>query len=137
MARPGNDTMGSMRYLHRLSAVMALLAGVAGPALADDCHRPATRPAVPDGAKATLDQFKAAHPAIQGYVLALDAYQGCMAAKIKQAGPSLKPDELQKLRADSSAALDDAKALSDAYQDQVKIFKTIGQGRSTGSNASH
>jgi len=126
-----------MRYLHRLSAVMALFACVAGPALADDCQRPATPPPVPDGAKETVDQFKAAHPAIQAYVQALDAYQYCLMAKIKQIPAGTKPDDVQKLRADSSATLDEAKALSDAYQAQVKIFKTSGQGRSTAATAPH
>jgi len=126
-----------MRYLHRLFGATALFASVACSVLADDCHRPTTPPPVPDGAKATVDQFKAAHPAIQAYVQALDAYQDCITAQIKRSPPGTKPDELQKLRTDSSAALDDAKALSDAYLAQVKIFKTAGQGRSTGPNASH
>jgi hypothetical protein len=58
-------------------------------------------------------------------------------AKIKLIPVGTRPDEVQKLRTDSSAALDEAKALSDAYQAQVKIFKTSGQGRSTGTNAPH
>jgi hypothetical protein len=116
---------------------MALLASIAGPALADDCQRPTTAPAVPDGAKASVEQFKAAHPAIQAYVQALDAYGDCITAQIKRMPPGSKPDQVQKLRGDSGAALDEAKALSDAYQAQVKILKTIGQGRSTGTATPH
>jgi hypothetical protein len=126
-----------MRYLHRLAAAMALFASVAGPALAQDCQRPTTPPPIPDGAKATVDQFKAAHPAIESYVYALDAYQACTIAKIKLILPGTKPDEVQKLRTDGSTALDDAKALSDAYQAQVKIFKTNGQGHSTDAAIPH
>jgi hypothetical protein len=132
-----NDTVPFMRYLHRLFGAMALFASVACPVLADDCHRPTAAPSVPDGAKATTDQFKAAHPTIQAYVQALDAYQDCITVKIKQIPAGTKPDEVQKLRADSSAALDEAKALSDAYSAQVKIYKTTGQGRSIGANAPH
>jgi hypothetical protein len=126
-----------MRYLNRLAAAMALFAGVSGPALAQDCQRPATPPPIPDGAKATVDQFKAAHPAIESYVYALDAYQACTIAKIKLIPAGTKPDDVQKLRTEGSTALDDAKALSDAYQAQVKIFKTNGQGRSTDAAAPH
>jgi hypothetical protein len=126
-----------MRGFHRLLAAIALLASLARPALAADCQRPSTPPPVPDGAKATVDQFKAAHPAIEAYVRALDAFQDCIAVKIKLAPPGTKPDEMQKLRADSGAALDESKALSDAYMAQVKIFKTTGQGHSAGTSASH
>jgi len=132
-----NDTVPFMRYLHRLFGAMALFASIACPVLADDCPRPTASPSVPDGAKATMDQFKAAHPAIQAYVQALDAYQDCVTARIKQIPPGTKPDEVQKLRADGSAALDEAKALSDAYLAQEKIFKTTGQGRSTGTSLPH
>jgi hypothetical protein len=132
-----NDTVPFMRYLHRLFGAMALYASVTCPVLADDCQRPTAAPSVPDGAKATTDQFKAAHPTIQAYVQALDAYQDCITAKIKQIPAGTKPDDVQKLRADGSAALDEAKAVSDAYSAQVKIYKTTGQGRSTGTSAPH
>jgi hypothetical protein len=137
MAASHKDMGRFMRYLHRLSGAMVLLASVASPALADDCHRPSTAPSVPDGGTATIDQFKAAHPTIEAYVRALGAYQDCIAGKIKQLPPGTKPDELQKLRADSSAALDEAKALGDAYLAQVKVFKTVGQGRTAGAQAPH
>jgi hypothetical protein len=48
--------------------------------------------------------------------------------------PNTKPEVTQGLRDAGSAALDDAKTLSSAYLDQVKIFKTVGKGRSLGAN---
>jgi hypothetical protein len=126
-----------MRYLHRLSGAVALLAISVYPAFADDCHRPSTAPPVPDGATATIGQFKDAHPAIEVYVRALEAYQDCIAVKIKLLPAGTKPAEVQKLRTDGSAATDEAKALGDAYMAQVKIFKTSGQGHTTAAAAPH
>ena len=122
-----------MRYFHRILCAMALFAAVAHPAFAQDCQRPTNPPAVPDGAKATVDQFKTAHPLIQAYVQALDAYKACLDAKIRQI-PQGKSDAPQKLRDAGGSATDEAKTLSAAYQDQVKIFKTAGQGRSLGAH---
>ena len=123
-----------MRYLHRVLGAMALLTAIARPAYAQDCQRPANPPAVPDGAKATVDQFKVAHPLIQAYVQALDAYTACLDAKIKQLPQGAKPDAVQKLRDAGGSATDEAKTLSSAYMDQVKIFKTTGKGSSPGAH---
>ena len=123
-----------MRNLYWFLGAAAVLAATAGPALAQDCQRPSNPPAVPDGAKATVDQFKAAHPLIQAYAQALAAYRDCIETKIKQLPPGARPDVVQKLRDASSSALDESKTLSNAYTDQVKIFKTIGKGRSLGAN---
>ena len=123
-----------MRYLQRILSAMALLAMVADPAFAQDCQRPTNPPAVPDGAKAAVDQFKVAHPLIQAYVQALDAYKNCLDTKIRQLPQGTKPDVVQKLRDAGGGATDEAKTLSSAYQDQVKIFKTTGQGRSLGAH---
>jgi len=123
-----------MRYLHWILGAMALLTAVTHPAFAEDCQRPANPPTVPDGAKATVDQFKVAHPLIQAYVQALDAYKDCLDAKIRQLPQGTKSDVVQKLRDAGGSATDEAKTLSSAYQDQVKIFKTAGQGRSLGTH---
>ena len=123
-----------MRNFHRLLGVVTVLAAVAGPTLAQDCQRPSNPPVVPDGAKATVDQFKAAHPLIQAYAQALAAYRECIDTKVKQLPPNTKPDVRQKLRDESSRAADESKTLSSAYMDQVKIFKTVGKGRSLGAN---
>jgi hypothetical protein len=123
-----------MRYLHRLLGGLAVLAVSASPARAQDCQRPSNPPAIPDGAKATVDQFKAAHPLVQAYAQALAAYRDCLETKIKQLPPNTKPDVKQKLRDAGGDALDESKTLSSAYLDQVKIFKTVGKGRSLGAN---
>jgi hypothetical protein len=123
-----------MRPLPRFLAAVTLLSAFAAPAQAQSCKRPSNPPAIPDGAKASLDQFKAAHPSIQAYVLSLDAYKECLDGAIKQLPPGSKSDAAQKLRDEGGSALDEAKTMSAAYQDQVKIFKTTGQGRALGAH---
>jgi hypothetical protein len=109
------------RFLQCLS--VAVLAAIAGPALADDCAQPGPAPTIPDGATATVDQMKAAHEAIQHYVTLLESEQDCVETRIKIAPKGTKAEELQKLRDQGNAAIDQAKALGDAYSAQVRAFK--------------
>jgi opacity protein-like surface antigen len=112
-----------MRRFHNALCAAAFFAAVASPALAADCAQPGPAPAIPDGATATVDQMKAAHTAVQSYAQALEAIQDCDEAKIKIAPKGTKAEVLQKMRDEGNAAVDQAKALSDAYSAQVKIFK--------------
>jgi opacity protein-like surface antigen len=104
-----------------LSAVV--FAAFASSAFAADCAQPGPAPVIPDGTTATVDQMKATHQAVQSYVQTLESVQDCNEAKIKMAPKGTKPDDLQKLRDAGNAAIDQAKAISDAYSAQVKIFK--------------
>jgi hypothetical protein len=112
-----------MRPFHHALCAAGFLAFVASPAFAVDCPAPGPAPAVPDGATANVDQMKAAHEQIQSYANLLQSVQDCNEAKIKMAPKGTKPDDLQKLRDAGNAAVDQAKALGDAYSAQVKIFK--------------
>ena len=111
-----------MRRFH-IALSAAVFVVVASSAFAADCAQPGPAPAIPDGTTATVDQMKAAHQAVQSYALALEAVQDCNEAKIKMAPKGTKPEQLQKMRDEGNAAVDQAKALSDAYSAQVKIFK--------------
>jgi hypothetical protein len=111
-----------MRRFH-IALSAAIFAFVAAPAFAADCAQPGPAPAVPDGTTATVDQMKAAHQAIQSYANTLQSVQDCYEAKIKMGAKTTKPEDLQKMRDAGNAAVDQAKALSDAYSAQVKIFK--------------
>lgn len=113
-----------MRPFHQVLSAAAFLVLIASPAaFAADCAQPGPAPAVPDGTTATVDQMKAAHEAIQSYANSLQLVQDCNEAKIKLAQKSTKPEELQKMRDQGNAAVDQAKALGEAYSAQVKIFK--------------
>lgn len=101
-------------FLFALSAV---------PAFAADCPQPGPAPAIPDGTTATVDQLKAAHEQVQAYVNLLQSEQDCTEARIKMSPKGTKADELQKWRDQGNAAIDQAKALGEAYSAQVKIFK--------------
>ena len=112
-----------MRRFHQLLSAAAFSAVIAAPAFAADCPQPGPAPVIPDGTTATVDQFKAAHSQVQTYVNALQSIQDCNEAKIKMAPRGTKADDLQKLRDAGNAAIDQAKAISDQYSAQVKIFK--------------
>ena len=112
-----------MRRIHHILSAAALFAVVASPAFAADCAQPGPAPVIPDGSTATVDQLKAAHQAVQSYVNTLQSVQDCNEAKIKMSPKGTKADDLQKLRDAGNAAIDQAKAISDAYSAQVKVFK--------------
>ncbi|MDB5395815.1 MAG: hypothetical protein JWM91_3321 [Rhodospirillales bacterium] len=113
-----------MRPFHHVITAAAFLALTAAPAFAADCAQPGPAPVIPDGATATLDQMKTAHEAVQSYANSLQSVQDCYEAKIKLGQKNTKPEELQKMRDQGNAAVDQAKALGDAYSAQVKIYKT-------------
>jgi hypothetical protein len=113
-----------MRYLTLILGAAAVAAFGAFPAFAaPDCVMPGQAPVIPDGTTASMDQFKAAHVAVQSYVKSLESYQDCVEARIKMAPPDMKPEDKQKLRDQGNAAIDQAHGLSDAYMEQVKVFK--------------
>ncbi len=112
-----------MRRIHHILSAAALIALTASPVFAAECAQPGPAPVIPDGSTATVDQLKAAHQAVQSYVNTLQSVQDCNEAKIKMAPKGTKADDLQKLRDAGNAAIDQAKAISDAYSAQVKVFK--------------
>ena len=112
-----------MRRIHHILSAAALFAVVASPVFAADCAQPGPAPVIPDGSTASVDQLKAAHQAVQSYVNTLQSVQDCNEAKIKMSPKGTKADDLQKLRDAGNAAIDQAKAISDAYSAQVKVFK--------------
>jgi len=113
--------------MFRLLAATAMVVIVTLPAAAADCVQPGAVPVIPDGATATVDQMKAAHVAVQSYVNGLQALQDCDEAKIKMAPKGTKAEELQKLRDEGNAAIDQAQALQTTYSAQVKAFKARPQ----------
>jgi hypothetical protein len=104
----------------------AAISGIllASPAGAAECAAPGQAPIIPDGALATVDQMKTAHTAVQSYVNTLQAYQDCLEAQIKMAPKTAKPEELQKMRDQGNAAIDQATSLSNNYSEQVRAYKT-------------
>jgi hypothetical protein len=116
--------MPSHRIRGRLNLIAAGFAAlIAFPAFAADCATPGQAPAIPDGATATVDQMKDAHTQVQSYVTMLESYQDCVEARIKLAPKGTKAEDLQKLRDEGNAAIDQAKSLSDNYKAQVTAFK--------------
>jgi hypothetical protein len=65
--------------MHKVAMLLggAMLAGLAGPALAADCARPAA-PAKIDGATATMEQLQAGKAEVTAFMGASDTYQSCL-----------------------------------------------------------
>jgi len=111
------------------STVLAAL--LAGPALAD-CPYPAAPDKLPDGATATLEQMLAGQKAVKAYQQAITDYTTCIDKEvddqIAKAGDKLKPEQktdMQRIAAQKhNAAVDQAQAIADRFNEQVKVYKT-------------
>ena len=112
-----------MRRSFEALAAAALVAILAVPAAAKECQAPGPAPTIPDGSTATAEQMGAARSAVQSYVNTLQDFQDCVESNIKNAPKGSKQEDLQKLRDQGNAAIDQANALSKSYSDQMKIFK--------------
>ena|SRR5579862_756356 len=112
-----------MRRQFQLLAAAALAAIAALPAAARECTAPGPAPAIPDGTTANADQMKSARDGVQSYVNVLQDYQDCLESNIKHAPKETKQEELQRLRDQGNAAIDQAEALKNNYIAQVKLFK--------------
>jgi hypothetical protein len=103
------------------AAAIAALFGVE--ARAEGCGRLSQAPVIPDGTKASVEQLKVAHEAVQSYVNSLQAYQDCQEAQIKMAPKTTKPEDLQKMRDAGNAAIEEAQGLAAQYAEQVRVYR--------------
>lgn len=111
--------------------VPALVAALyAGPALAD-CPYPAAPDKLPDGATATLEEMLAGQKAVKEYQQKITDYTACIDKdvdeQIAKAGDKLKPEQktdMQRIAAQKhNAAVDQAQAIADRFNEQVKAYK--------------
>lgn len=116
-----------MKTLLSLALVAASLA--TGPAFAA-CSYPKAPESIPDGSTATLDQMLAAQRAVKAFDAAITAYQGCLESENNAAlaaNPDLTEDQkkerLNILAQKQNAAVDDAQALADRLNAQIRVYK--------------
>ena len=111
--------------------VPALVAALyAGPALAD-CPYPAAPDKLPDGATATLEEMLAGQKTVKEYQQKITDYTACIDKdvdeQIAKAGDKLKPEQktdMQRIAAQKhNAAVDQAQAIADRFNEQVKVYK--------------
>jgi hypothetical protein len=115
----------------KVMLAMAFTAALgAGPAFAD-CAYPAAPEKVPDGATATLEDMLAGQKAVKAYQQAINDYTACidkeLEDKIAKAGDKLKPEQktdMMRIEAQKhNAAVDQAQAVADRFNEQVKVYK--------------
>ena len=115
----------------KVMLAMAVTAALgAGPAFAD-CAYPTAPEKIPDGATATLDEMLAGQKAVKAYQQAINEYTACidkdLDAQIAKAGDKLKPEQktdMMRIEAQKhNAAVDQAQAVADRFNEQVKVYK--------------
>jgi hypothetical protein len=116
-----------MKALLAIAAVSVL---TAAPAYAD-CPYPAAPSKIPDGATATMDEMLAGQKAVKEYDKAIADYNSCIDKELEdsiaKAGDKLKPEQkadMEKVETQKhNAAIDQAQAVADRFNEQVKVFK--------------
>jgi hypothetical protein len=88
------------------------------------CVVPGPAPAMPRATVATAEDMKIQHDAVQAFVKALEAYQGCVNALIEHPPAGTDDATRQVLITLSNHAIDRANALADGFAEQERIFKT-------------
>ena len=116
-----------MKTLLSLALIAASVA--AGPAFAA-CTYPKAPDKIPDGNTATLDEMLAAQRAVKAFDAAITAYQGCLEQEHNSAlaaNPEMteeqKAERLKILGQKQNAAVDDAQALADRFNAQIRVYR--------------
>ncbi|MEY2721668.1 MAG: hypothetical protein ACO32H_08490 [Steroidobacteraceae bacterium] len=116
-----------MKTLLSLALIAASVA--AGPAFAA-CTYPKAPDKIPDGNTATLDEMLAAQRAVKAFDAAITAYQGCLEQENNSAlaaNPEMteeqKAERLKILGQKQNAAVDDAQALADRFNAQIRVYR--------------
>jgi hypothetical protein len=115
----------------KVMLAMAFTAALgAAPAFADCAYPPAPEK-IPDGATATLEEMLAGQKAVKAYQTAINEYTACidkdLDEQIAKAGEKLKPEQktdMMRIEAQKhNAAVDQAQAVADRFNEQVKVYK--------------
>jgi hypothetical protein len=116
-----------MKTLLSLALIAASVA--AGPAFAA-CTYPKAPEKIPDGNTATLDEMLAAQRAVKAFDAAITTYQGCLEQENSSAlaaNPEMteeqKAERLKILGQKQNAAVDEAQALADRFNAQIRVYR--------------
>lgn len=118
-----------------LSSLLLLAALGAGHAYAN-CTYPKAPEKLPDGATAALNEMVEAQKAVKAYNDQIKAYTDClklehdqeMAKADADKMPKDQKEELDKVAVQkNNAAVDEAQAITDRFNEQVRIFKSKNQ----------
>jgi hypothetical protein len=105
--------------MHKVAMLLggAMLAGLAGPALAADCARPAA-PAKIDGATATMEQLQAGKAEVTAFMGASDTYQSCLLDDLEA---QRKAAKAEKKKLDPAVAKATDAKVSENQADKEKV----------------
>jgi uncharacterized protein YlxW (UPF0749 family) len=113
-----------------------ILAALAGAPAYANCSYPKAPDKIPDGATATLAEMVDAQKAVKAYNDQIKTYTDCLKQEHEQEMAKATADkatkdqieELEKVAVQkNNAAVDEAQAITDRFNEQVRIFKTRNQ----------
>jgi hypothetical protein len=116
-----------MKALLSLALVAALVAGPVNAA----CSYPKAPEKIPDGNTATLDEMLSTQKLVKQFDADVGAYQTCLETEHNEAlardaatlTEEQKAERAKKLAQKQNAAAEDAVALADRFNDQVRVYK--------------
>jgi len=110
-------------------AALTLLAALATTAAQATCIYPRAPDNIPDGRTATYDQMVAAQQAVKQFDADIAAYNACLQMELESllASPDIddaRKAELSEMQVKkNNAAVDEAQALADRFNEQVRAYK--------------
>jgi hypothetical protein len=126
-----------------LSSVLTLAALLASSHVYAACVYPKAPEKIPDGATATKDEMIAAQKAVKAYNDDIKTYTDCLKAETadtmkadakkpeKERMTKEQKDELDKVTVQkNNAAVDEAQALTDRFNEQIRAFNAKGKPKS-------
>ncbi len=108
----------------QIALQISILMGISSTALAQDCEDMPTKPAMTDGATATMDQIVANSEEVKAYIAAADTYLDCHADYRQTiAYKSMSSEEKDASSDQAKALLDDRNDAGDEFNDEVQAYR--------------
>ena len=108
---------------------LCLLVVLAAPAAGATCIYPRPPENLPDGATATYDQMVEAQRVVKQFDADITAYTACLQMELDAILGSVEIDDARKAELQAmqvkknNAAVDEAQAIADRFNEQVRVFK--------------
>lgn len=116
--------------MFKTAALFAVIvAGLAAVPAYAACTYPRAPDRLPDGASSTVEEMVAAQKLVRQFDADITTYTACLQTEVDAASkdPAIDPERLKELDAmrlkKHNAAVDDAQALADRFNEQIRVFK--------------
>lgn len=114
----------------KTAALLAVIvSGLAAVPAHAGCTYPQAPARLPDGSTSTVDEMVAAQKLVRQFDADINTYTQCLQTEVDAASkdPAIDPERLKELDAmrlkKHNAAVDEAQALADRFNEQVRVFK--------------